>query len=74
MDEVQREKYDFTRTTLTKLLRETLRNDHYRAEYYIDEYGTEWVDVTFDCEYSIRKINVSADSLLAMTRDVLRTF
>ena len=74
MNEVQREKYDFTRTTLTNLLRQTLHNDHYRAEYYVTDGGTELVDVTFDEELNVRTINVTADSLLALTRDVLKTF
>ena len=74
LDDSQKEKYDFVRTTLSSLLREVLRNDHYRADYYVDEQGFEWVEISFDNEYSIRKINVSADSLLALTRDVLRTF
>lgn len=74
LDDSQKEKYDFVRTTLSSLLREMLRNDHYRADYYVDEQGGEWVEISFDNEYSIRKVNVSADSLLALTRDVLRTF
>ena len=74
LDDSQKEKYDFVRTTLSSLLREVLRNDHYRADYYVDEQGDEWVEISFDNEYSIRKVNVSADSLLALTRDVLRTF
>lgn len=69
----QREKYDFTRTILTVLLRTVTGNEHYYAEYYVDD-GGEWVDVTFDNEYRIRKVNVTADSLLALTRDVLKTF
>lgn len=74
LDDSQKEKYDFVRTTLSSLLREVLRNDHYRADYYVDEHGFEWVEISFDNEYSIRKVNVSADSLLALARDVLRTF
>jgi hypothetical protein len=69
----QREKYDFTRTILTVLLRTVTGNEHCYAEYYVDS-GGEWVDVTFDNEYRIRKVNVTADSLLALTRDVLKTF
>lgn len=69
----QREKYDFTRAILTVLLRTVTGNEHYYAEYYVDN-GGEWVDVTFDNEYRIRKVNVTADSLLALTRDVLKTF
>lgn len=69
----QREKYDFARTILTVLLRTVTGNEHYYAEYYVDN-GGEWVDVTFDNEYRIRKVNVTADSLLALTRDVLKTF
>jgi len=69
----QREKYDFTRTILTVLLRTVTGNEHYYAEYYVDS-GGEWVDVTFDNEYRICKVNVTADSLLVLTRDVLKTF
>lgn len=72
-DPEQREKYDFTRTLLTVLLRTVTGNEHYYAEYYVDS-GGEWVDVTFNNEYRIRKVNVTADSLLALTRDVLKTF
>jgi hypothetical protein len=55
------------------LLRTVTGNEHYFAEYYVDN-GGEWVDVTFDNEYRIRKVNVTAGSLLALTRDVLKTF
>lgn len=70
----QKRKYDLVRTILTNLLREVTGNQHYCAEYYVDMAGREWVDVTFDNEYRIRKVNVTADSLLALTRDVLKTF
>lgn len=69
----QREKYDFTRTILTVLLRTVMGNEHYFAEYYVDN-GGEWVDVTFDNEYRIRKVNVTGNSLLQITKDVLKTF
>jgi hypothetical protein len=69
----QREKYDFTRTILTVLLRTVTGNEHYYAEYYVDNVG-EWVDMTFDNEYRIRKVNVTGNSLLQITKDVLKTF
>lgn len=74
LDEEQKKKYDYVRTVLTVVLREVLDNDHYRAEYYVTDGGTELVDVTFDNEYNVRKVNVTADSLLALTKDVLKTF
>lgn len=73
MSDVQREKYDFVRTVLTVLLRQALGNEHYYAEYRV-EGDIEWVEITFDNEYMARKINVTADSLLALTRDVLKHF
>lgn len=74
LDEEQKKKYDYVRTVLTVVLREVLHNDHYRAEYYVINGGTELVDVTFDEELNVRTIDVTADSLLALTRDVLKTF
>jgi len=74
LDEEQKRKYDYVRTVLTVVLREVLDNDHYRAEYYVTDGGTELVDVTFDDEMNVRTINVTADSLLALTKDVLKTF
>lgn len=74
LDEEQKKKYDYVRTVLTVVLREVLGNDHYRAEYYVTDSGTELVDVTFDEELNVRTINVTADSLLALTRDVLKHF
>lgn len=73
LDTEQREKYDFTRTILTVLLRTVTGNEHYYAEFYVDS-GGEWVDVTFDNEYRIRKVNVTGNSLLQITKDVLKTF
>lgn len=70
----QREKRNFVRTVLTVLLRQVLGNEHYYAEYRVDQNGEEWVEVTFDNEYKVRDINVTADSLLALTRDVLKHF
>ena len=72
--EEQKRKYDYVRTVLTVVLREVLDNDHYRAEYYVTDGGTELVDVTFDEELNVRTIDVTADSLLALTRDVLKHF
>lgn len=74
LDETQKRKYDYVRTVLTVVLREVLGNDHYMMEYFVDDHGDEWVGITFDNEYNVRKINVTADSLLALTKDVLKTF
>ena len=74
LDEEQKKKYDYVRTVLTVVLREVLDNDHYMMEYFVDDHSDEWVDITFDNEYIVRKVNVTADSLLALTRDVLKHF
>lgn len=74
LDEEQKKKYDYVRTVLTVVLREVLGNYHYRAEYYVTDGGAELVDVTFDEELNVRTIDVTADSLLALTKDVLKTF
>ena len=69
------EKYDFVRTTLTEVLRKVLHNDHFYANYVIMPSGDEIVAVSFDNEYSVKKnIDVTADSLLALARDVLKHF
>lgn len=68
----QKRKYDFTRKTLANFLRETLENPHYCAAYYVDEDGREWVDITFENEYSICKADVTEDNLKALVMDVLR--
>lgn len=68
----QKRKYDFVRTTFTGFVREVLDNQHYVCEYYVEERGTEWIDVTFDNEYRICKVNVTAASLLEITQTVLR--
>ena len=70
----QKRKYDLVRTVLTALIREATGNSHYCAEYYVDMAGREWVDVTFDNEYSICKVDVTADSPVMLARDVLRKF
>lgn len=72
LDEHQKEKYDFVRITITNLLRQALHNDHYIATYYVNPNGTEWVDV--DSESVIKKINVTGDSLIAITKDVIKNF
>ena len=74
LDEEQKRKYDYVRTVLTVVLREVLDNDHYMMEHFVDDHSDEWVDITFDNEYIVRKVNVTADSLLALTRDVLKHF
>lgn len=68
------EKYDYVRTTLTEVLRKVMHNEHYRVEYHLYPNGNEIVEISFDNELSIRKIDVTADSLLALTRDVLKHF
>lgn len=68
----QKRKYDFTRKTLASFLRETLENPHYCAAYYVDDSDREWVDITFENEYSICKVDVTADNLKALVMDVLR--
>ena len=68
------EKYDYVRTTLTEALRKMMHNEHYRAEYHLYPNGNEIVEISFDNELSIRKVDVTADSLLAITRDVLKAF
>ena len=70
----QKRKYDLVRTILTNLLREVTGNQHYCAEYYVDMAGREWVDVTFNNEYSICKVDVTADSPVMLARDVLKKF
>lgn len=69
----QREKYDFTRTILTVLLRTVTGNEHCYAEYYVDS-GGEWVEISYDNECSLQKIPVTGNSLLQITKDVLKTF
>ena len=51
-----------------------MHNEHYRAEYHLYPNGNEIVEISFDNELSIRKVDVTADSLLALTRDVLKHF
>lgn len=73
LDPEQREKYDFTRTILTVLLRTVTGNEHYYTHYYVDQRG-EWVEISYDNECSLRKIPVTGNSLLQITKDVLKTF
>ena len=68
------EKYDFVRTTLTEVLRKVLHNEHFYANYVVMPSGDEIVAVSFDNEYSVKNIDVTADSLLALARDVLKYF
>lgn len=72
-DEYQ-EKYDYVRTTLTEVLRKTLDNDHFYANYVMMPNGDEIVAVSFNNKHSVKNIDVTADSLLALTRDVLKHF
>ena len=74
LTEEQKRKYDYVRTTLTEVLRKTLDNDHFYATYVVMPNGDEIVAVSFNNEYSVKNIDVTADSLLALTRDVLKHF
>ena len=71
--EEQKMKYDFVRTTLSALIREVTSNLHYQANYYVRG-CREYVDISFDNEYNVRRVDVTACSLLQLTRDVLKTF
>lgn len=72
MNEEQKRKYDLCRGTLSRLLRETMDNQHYVCEFFVDKNGAEWVDITFDNEYRICKVDVTADNLKTLVMDVLR--
>lgn len=72
MNEEQKRKYDLCRGTLSRLLREATDNQHYVCEFFVDQNGAEWVDITFENEYRICKVNVTADNLKTLVMDVLR--
>lgn len=72
MNEEQKRKYDLCRGTLSRLLREAMDNQHYVCEFFVDKNGAEWVDITFDNEYRICKVDVTADNLKTLVMDVLR--
>ena len=68
------EKYDYVRTTLTEMLREILQDERFCADYVVMPNGDEIVAVSFNNKHSVKNIDVTADSLLALTRDVLKYF
>lgn len=68
------EKYDYVRTTLTEMLRKILQDEHFCADYVVMPNGDEIVAVSFNNKHSVKNIDVTADSLLALTRDVLKHF
>lgn len=72
MNEEQKRKYDLCRGTLSRLLRETMDNQHYVCEFFVDKNGAEWVDITFDNEYRVCKVNVTSANLLSLATAVLK--
>lgn len=72
MNEEQKRKYDLCRGTLSRLLREATGNQHYVCEFFVDKNGAEWVDITFDNEYRICKVNVTSANLLSLATAVLK--
>lgn len=69
--EVQQQKKTFVDEALTPLLRR-IDPAIERAEYEVTENGTELVRVLYVNDSGEVCANVSCDSLLALTRDVLR--
>lgn len=72
--EEQKKKYDYVRTTLTEMLRKILQDERFCADYVVMPNGDEIVAVSFNNKHSVKNIDVTADSLLALTRDVLKHF
>ena len=72
LNEEQKRKYDLCRGPLVRLLREATDNQHYVCEYFMDKNGAEWVDITFDNEYRIGKVNVTSANLLSLATAVLK--
>lgn len=74
MDKVHEQKFNFVRHELLQLLK-AIDKDILKAEYEILDDEIEIVTVywlTADGYSSDRKINVTADSLSAIARDVLK--
>lgn len=69
----QKEKYDYVRAVITVMLREATNNQHYRADYYIRADGKEMIDISFDNEYLIDKIDVTGYSKIAITLEVMKS-
>lgn len=73
MNEVQEKKYWFVRSDLLPLLK-AIDRDILSAEYQLDG-RDEYVEVKWLFQSGThyrRRINVTADSLLALSRDVLK--
>ncbi len=70
MNEEQKDKYDFCQKELSALLKRAL-GERIKAEYFVREDGEERVELTRPDGTVIRSVNVSADSLTALARDVL---
>lgn len=72
LTDVQKEKYDFCETELSTLISKALSYD-IKAFYYVNDYGDELVDLIRRKDgVIIRTVNVSMDSLIALTRDVIK--
>ena len=69
MDAVHEEKAVFTKFHLEEFLRTATKGEVFRAVYLVKN-GEEFVELVFRNGYS-KRVCVSADSLLAMSRDVL---
>lgn len=72
MDSEQKDKYDYVRAVLTVMLREATGNQHYRADYYIMPNGKEMIEISFENEYSISKIDVTGCRKLELTLLVIK--
>lgn len=73
MNSEQKDKYDYVRTVLTVMLREATGNQHYYAHYYIKPNGREMIEISFDNEFTIDKIDVTNFTKLTMTLKVLKS-
>ena len=73
MDKVHEQKYEFCRHELLQLV-QAIDKQILRLEYEVDEYGMETVTIVWLTKSyeAYKMINVTADSLAAMARDVLK--
>ena len=71
MTDEQKDKYYFCKNCLTEVIRFAL-NDRLTAEYYTTDSGEEYVDIVNRQGQSVKTVCVTADSLTALARDVLK--
>lgn len=71
LSDMQRDKRQFTRRHIKELMK-ALDPDIVRVEYSVSDDNTEHVILNWKNGH-IRRVNVTMDSLLTMTKDVLRT-